>query len=126
VGIAGFHSGALGIIEGGGRRRYFHFELEIQGETGILRIGNSPPRLWLSTESSRWSGFRELKETDFPVYEPNNGFVAAFQALADEITHGTPSGSSGRDGRAALELILAVYASSARGGRRVRLNSPSE
>ncbi len=119
--MVGFRSGALGFIEGGGRRKYFAFDLEIQGERGILRIGNSPPSLRLTAPSERWSGFSELTEADFPTYEPNNGFVAAYSALIDEITTGTPSGSSGRDGRAALEIILAVYKSSAKGGRRVRL-----
>jgi predicted dehydrogenase len=121
--MVGFHSGALAFIEGGGRRKYFAFELELQGESGILRIGNSPPRLWLTAPSGRWSGFSELKEAQFPACEPNNGFVAAFAALAEEITTGKPSGSSGRDGRAALELILAVYESSARGGRKVLLKN---
>ena len=122
AGIVGFTSGALGFIEGGGRRNYFSFEMEIQGEDGILRIGNSPPRLWLAAPSARWSGFSELTEADFPDYKANNGFVAAFAALREEITTGRPSGSSGIDGRGALELILALYESSARGARRVRLD----
>jgi predicted dehydrogenase len=121
--MVGFRNGARGFIEGGGRRKYFAFDMEIQGERGILKIGNSPPSLMLTAPSERWSGFSELRETDFPAYKPNNGFVAAFEALLAEITIGTPSGSSGHDGRAALELILAVYESSARGGRRVRLGS---
>ncbi len=126
VAMVGFRSGALGFIEGGGRRKYFAFDLEIQGERGILRLGNSPPSLRLSAPSGRWSGFSELRETDFPAYEPNNGFVAAYAALCEDITTGTPNGSSGHDGRAALELILAVYESSSRGGRRVRLKRQSQ
>ena len=121
TGMLGFASGAQGFIEGGGRRDYFAFDMEIQGEKGILRVGNNPPRLWLSRQSKRLSGFRELEEEKFPSFKPNNGFVAAFEALIDEITTGAPSLSTGTDGRSALELILAIYQSAARGGRKVRL-----
>ena len=71
--MLGFASGATGFIEGGGRRRYFAFDLEIQGSEGILRIGNSPPELWLTRPSPRFSGFSELQPAEFPAYTPNNG-----------------------------------------------------
>jgi len=119
--LVGFESGALGFIEGGGRRSYFAFELELQGTEGVLRVGNNPPQLRLSAASPRLSGFSELKPVKFPCYSPNNGFVASFEALIEEIETGFPSMSNGRDGKAALELILAVYESARRGGRRVRL-----
>lgn len=118
-----FKNGALGFIEGGGRREYFAFELELQGTQGILRIGNRPPSLQLSRPSSRLSGFRELEESAFPAFTPNNGFVAAFEALIEQIETGKPSLSTGRDGKAALEIILAVYKSAANGGKRVRLKN---
>ena len=121
TGLVGFASGAQGFIEGGGRRDYFDFDTEIQGEKGILRVGNNPPRLWLSRQSKRLTGFRELEEEKFPAFKPNNGFVAAFESLIDEIGTGVPSLSTGLDARAALELILALYQSAARGGRKVRL-----
>ena len=121
AGLVGFASGAQGFIEGGGRRGYFAFDMEIQGEKGILRVGNNPPRLWLSRRSRRLTDFSELEERKFPDFKPNNGFVAAFEALIDEISTGVPSLSTGLDGRAALELILALYQSAARGGRKVRL-----
>jgi predicted dehydrogenase len=113
--------GAFGFIEGGGRRKYFSFELELQGTEGVLRVGNNPPQLSLSRPSKRLDGFRELEQVEFPSYIPNNGFIAGFEALIEEIRTGVPSISSGRDGRAALEIILAVYESAAKGGKRVRI-----
>lgn len=118
-----FKNGALGFIEGGGRREYFALELELQGSKGILRVGNRPPTLQLARPSSRLSGFRELEETTFPAFTPNNGFVAAFEALIEQLETGKPSLSSGRDGKAALEIILAVYESAAKGGKRIHLKN---
>ncbi|HLA39176.1 MAG TPA: Gfo/Idh/MocA family oxidoreductase [Candidatus Glassbacteria bacterium] len=119
--LVGMKNGAAGFIEGGGRRGYFAFDLEIQGEEGGVRVGNRPPELWLAGASPRLSGFSELTQVQFPSYTPNNGFVAAFQALITEIESGQQSISTGRDGRAALELILAIYESAARRGRKVRV-----
>ncbi|MBN2289544.1 MAG: Gfo/Idh/MocA family oxidoreductase [Candidatus Glassbacteria bacterium] len=121
-GMVGFPSGAVAFIEGGGRRKYFAFELELQGSEGVIGVGNSPPGLWLAESSRRFSGFNELAKAKFPEYTPNNGFVAAFEALIEEIETGMPSLSTGRDGREALQIILALYESAAKGGRRVRLH----
>jgi len=120
-GLIGFESGATGFIEGGGRREYFAFELEIQGSRGVLRVGNRQPELWLARPSGRLSGFAELERAEFPDYTPNNGFTAAFEGLIRQLESGEPSLSTGRDGRAALAVILALYQSATRGGRRVRL-----
>jgi len=119
--LVGMKCGAFGFIEGGGRRKYFSFELELQGTEGVLRVGNNPPQLSLSRPSKRLDGFRELEQVEFPSYIPNNGFIAGFESLIEEILSGVPSISSGRDGRAALEIILAVYESAAKGGKRVRI-----
>lgn len=118
--MLGFESGATGFIEGGGRRRYFAFELEIQGSEGILSIGNRPPQLRLTRPSPRFSGFSELQPAEFPACVPNNGFTAGFESLIRRIESGEESVSTGRDGRRALEIILAVYESAAKGGKRVR------
>ena len=120
-GMVGFPEGAMAFIEGGGRRKYFAFELELQGTEGVIGVGNSPPALWLADSSKRFSGFNELARVKFPEYTPNNGFVGAFEALIEEIETGVPSLSTGCDGREALAIILALYESAARGGRKVRL-----
>ena len=121
LGIVGFPGEAIAFIEGGGRRKYFTFELELQGTDGVIGVGNSPPALWISESSRRFGGFNELAKVKFPEYTPNNGFVAAFEALIEEIETGKPSSSTGRDGHLALKIILALYESAAKGGRKVRL-----
>ncbi|MFC1537239.1 Gfo/Idh/MocA family protein, partial [Gemmatimonadota bacterium] len=128
-GMVGFPNGAIAFIEGGGRRKYFAFELELQGTDGVIGVGNSPPGLWLAESSRRFTGFSELAKVKFPEYTPNNGFMAAFEALIDEIKTGVPGLSTGRDGCEALRIILALYESAAKGGKKVRLkrsedNSP--
>ncbi len=121
VGMVGFPEGVIAFIEGGGRRKYFAFELELQGTDGVIGVGNSPPGLWLAESSQRFTGFNELSKVKFPEYTPNNGFVAAFEALIQEIETGKPSSSTGRDGRQALKIILGLYESAAKSGRKVRL-----
>ena len=120
-GMASYPYDIMAFIEGGGRRKYFTFELEIQGTNGVIGVGNSPPALWRAESSRRFSGFNELTEDLFPSYNPNNGFVAAFEGLIGEMEGGEKSLSTGRDGRAALEIILALYESSARGGQKINL-----
>ena len=120
-GMASFPHDVMAFIEGGGRRKYFTFELEIQGTNGVIGVGNSPPALWRAESSRRFFGFRELTEDLFPAYEPNNGFVAAFEGLIREMEGGEKSLSTGRDGRAALEFILALYESSKQGGIKINL-----
>ena len=90
--------------------------------TGNLETMPIPDILqWLADSSKRFSGFSELAPVQFPEYKPNNGFVGALEALIDEIETGVASLSTGRDGREALAIILALYESAAKGGRKVRL-----
>ena len=115
VGMVGFPEGVIAFIEGGGRRKYFAFELELQGTDGVIGVGNSPPGLWLAESSQRFTGFNELSKVKFPEYTPNNGFVAAFEALIEQL-------ETGRDGREALKIILGLYDSAAKSSRKVRLH----
>ena len=99
-------------------------ELEAFSTDHELTFGarqHCPPALWISESSQRFGGFNELAKVKFPEYTPNNGFVAAFEALIEEIETGKPSSSTGRDGRLALKIILALYQSAAKGGRKMRL-----
>jgi hypothetical protein len=52
---------------------------------------------------------------------PDNPWITAFNDLIDCIENGGESVSSGRAGRAALELIMAVYESQRRGGVKITL-----
>ncbi|MFQ5717825.1 MAG: Gfo/Idh/MocA family protein [Nitrospinales bacterium] len=118
-----FRSGALGFIEGGGARKYFNFELDVQGSEGRILIGNGGQELYLARKSRHFTGFRELERVPFPApkrYE--SPFIGGARDMVRCIRKGTQSVSSGRDGLKALEVILAVYRSARLKGRRVQLS----
>ncbi|MBI4384866.1 MAG: Gfo/Idh/MocA family oxidoreductase [Nitrospinae bacterium] len=118
-----FRNGALGFIEGGGARKYFNFELDIQGSEGRILIGNAGRALYLTRKSGRFTGFHELERVPFPEtrrYE--TPFVGGARDMIRCIQSGEPSLSSGRDGLKALEVILAIYKSAAKMGRRLEIH----
>ncbi len=116
-----FQSGAIGFIEGGGARRYFNFELDIQGSEGRLLIGNAGRELYLTKKSRRFTGFQELERVPFP--EPKkfeSPFIGAARDLVACVRRGQPSQSSGEDGLMALRVITAIYKSAGQKGNRIR------
>jgi predicted dehydrogenase len=117
-----FKSGAMGFIEGGGSRKYFNFELDIQGDEGRLLIGNSGRRLFVTKKSKRFSHFQELEEIPFP--EPKK-FETPFAGGARDMVRclktGNESISSGRDGLQALQIILSIYESAEMNGKRLKI-----
>ena len=121
-GMIGFKSGALGFIEGGGARKYFNFELDIQGSEGRLLIGNDGRELYLAKKSKRFSGFQELEQVRFP--EPRKT-ISPFEGGAREtlkcLRTGKDGISSGADGLKALELIFAIYRSAQLKGKKLKL-----
>jgi predicted dehydrogenase len=121
-GMIGFKNGSLGFIEGGGARKYFNFELDIQGSEGRLLIGNDGRKLYLAKKSKRFSGFQELEEVPFP--EPKK-IVSPFESGARETLQLLRTGkngiSSGTNGLKALELIFAIYESAQFKGKKIKL-----
>lgn len=119
-----FRNGALGFIEGGGARKYFNFELDIQGSEGRILIGNGGRELFLTRKSRRFSGFHELERVAFP--EPKryeNPFIGGARDMVRCIRKGSESISSGRDGLKALEVIFAIYQSARAKGKQLKLAS---
>ena len=120
-GMIGFKSGALGFIEGGGARKYFNFELDIQGSEGRLLIGNHGRELYLAKKSKRFSGFQELEQVRFP--EPKR-IISPFEGGARETLKCLRTGknglSSGADGLKALDLIFAIYRSAQLKGKKIK------
>ena len=117
-----FKSGALGFIEGGGARRYFNFELDIQGSKGRILIGNNGRELHVAKRSSRFSGFHELKKVSFP--EPGryeSPFIRGARDMVRCVQTGRQSVSSGQDGLRALEIILSIYKSAQMQGKRIKI-----
>jgi predicted dehydrogenase len=102
-------NGAVAFIECGGRRGYFHFELDIQGTRGRIRIGNAENRIWTVGPSPRYEGFTEIAERPFPVSDEDEYFPHIIDEIIDAYETGRPTISSGENGRAALSDVLAVY-----------------
>jgi len=121
-GFIHFKNGIHSTIEGGGIRKYFNFELDIQGSEGRILIGNGTREFYKAKPSKRFSGFEELEKIDFPIPKRlDNPYVAGVQDLLNTVNNGKDSSSSGNDGKKALEIILAIYRSAEKGGRRINL-----
>ena len=120
--MLGFKNGTCGFIEGGGARKYFNFELDIQGSEGRLLIGNDGKELYLTKKSKRFTGFHELEYVPFPApsrYE--SPFKAGARDMIRCIQKGKKSLSTGRDGLKALEVIDSIYRSAQVKGKRIKI-----
>jgi predicted dehydrogenase len=118
--MLGFKNGAIGFIEGGGGRKYFNFELDIQGTEGRLLIGNSGQELYITKKSQRFTGFHELEKIPFP--EPKkyeSPFIGGAREMTKTLRTGKDGISTGANGLSALEIISAVYQSAQQKGKRV-------
>ena len=117
-----FKNGAMGFIEGGGARKYFNFELDIQGSEGRIIIGNAGQELFVARKSKRFSSFQELEKVPFPLPKRSESpFIGGARDLLQCVRNGAKSQSSGRDGLRALELISAIYRSAQSGGKKVKI-----
>jgi predicted dehydrogenase len=130
--MLGFQNGAAGFVDLDSR---VGLAVECQGTTGRIFIDPADDglTLWTYREPAASGGgawyqgrpcrTREVRHlTGHPDARGNRGtLVAAIEEMIDGIRGGAPSRSSGEDGRAALELALAVYASHRAGGARIPL-----
>ena len=120
--IIEFDNGVTGHVTGGGRRAYFHFEIDIQTDRYRAILGNHTAELYETKPSGRYSGFMELARVAFPHWEGEaNPYVGAVDGLINAMETGETPLSSGEDGLRALETIMAMYRSAAKGGAPVRL-----
>ena len=91
-------------------RKYFNFELDIQGSEGRLLIGNSGRELYITRKSKRFKGFQELEQIPFP--EPSHHespFIGGAKDMIKSLRTGKPSFSNGKDALKALEIIYTIY-----------------
>lgn len=122
IGIIQFIKGTRAFIEGGGRRNYFNFELDLQGTEGRIIIGNSARKLYITNKSNKFSGFKELERIELP--EPDkkySPFTSGVKDLVKCIENEGESISSGEDGKKALEIILALYKSARNDGKKISI-----
>ena len=126
AGLFRMDSGCLFFFESGGRRRYGSFEILLEGDEGRLAIQHGARN---SLERSGgygwepylhlWKGRTEPVEWEPVATQTDNAWVNAVIDLIDCIEQDRESISSGRQGRAALEMIMAVYESQRRVGARI-------
>lgn len=107
------------------RTDYMRFELEIQCSQGIMVLQTNTAKLMRYNESKYASGFKELVEDKFPLVTPMNPYLEAYRELIESIRLGRNiSVSTGEDGRAALEIIMAIYDSKRQGKQAIHLPLP--
>ncbi len=116
------NSGIDIILEAGGGRNYFVFEIIISGTKGRLVIGNGYQKLYLNRKSRLYSGFRDLGSRSFPRAGRTNCFRTEYLEVKRIFASGEGEiCSGGLDGYRALEAVYAVYLSSHLGKKKVEL-----
>ncbi len=99
------------LIEAGGRRQYFSFDLEIYGSLGKIIIGNGVHKWYKPKKSRYYSGFNDLVELPFPDFNRQPQFLNQIDAVVDYLDNGNKPKSLAEDGYKALETIFALYQS---------------
>ncbi|HDM78842.1 MAG TPA: Gfo/Idh/MocA family oxidoreductase [Deltaproteobacteria bacterium] len=135
TGFLCFKNRTSGFVDGSIRKKYFIFEIDIQGTSGRIRISDNGRsfELWGIKESENYGGYKELDLKPFlalpsaPAPASNRMWsssvtcnVKAVEEIIECVEQNKESVSSGAEGRAALELALAFHESSAVGAK-VRL-----
>jgi len=129
LGVVGFDSGVVGLVE---MQSLQGFELALLGTMGRITINSFEEgfRLWRYRDrrqgsAGAWFQYGAGKDAEVerrlppdPIKPP---MLAAVEDLIESIEQNRPPGSSGEDGRAALEIGLAFHKSSTRGMARVNL-----
>lgn len=115
-----FRNGALGIVEATGATRPKDLEgsLSVLGAGGTIEIGG-----FAVNKIRHWNFVEPRAEDDdvmerFSVNPPNVygfGHQAYYEHVVDCLSHGKPALVNGREGRASLELVAALYESMASG-----------
>jgi len=115
------HSGIHVILEAGGYRDYFLFELRIYGTGGAIVIGNGYLHVYTPEKSQFYTGFNDLvAKHAHPKGKPDY-FVQLYKEAKQCLKHPKPVTSSGTDGYRALEVIHAIYHSASQGGKTITL-----
>jgi predicted dehydrogenase len=119
-----FTDGFLCHIHGCEQQNYLLFELDILGTSGRVRLSHNGGIVarWRAQESTRYTGYQELA-ADAPLLPlaENRRMLHAVEDILGCLEQGGEPQCSGRDGRAALELVAALQQSSVAGGEKVYL-----
>ena len=121
TGIIYYPNGVEAVVLGK-PRGYFHFELDIIGNSGRIRIGNNKIlELYTSKTSTNYTGFSELNPEPFPQLSGATPWQNIRSDLIASLETGSTPRCTGREARIALETALAFHWSDRKNGRRIPL-----
>lgn len=126
-----FQNGIDGVVMTSEITRYNRFELEIQGTEGLIVLGNQGNRWYRSVDRTdrlnepdpriEWYS---LTPEPFPEVAEASSIAAAMAELVDCIESSATPCSTGEDGVASLEMVMAIYESQLQGNIPVTLPLP--
>jgi len=131
--LLSFHSGVTGVALVNERTEYLRFELDVQGTTGMLRLGNDTAEIAYAKPVAFEAARAETPDFEWQVLETAPlpdlpappAFTLAARELIDALEGRTTISSTGADGRASMEIIMAIYESQRRGNAPVQLPLPT-
>lgn len=124
-GWVAFKNGTVACLQACDAAAYNIFEVAVLGERGRITLidGGLDARFEEAVESARFGGYRELRAASWPWYAEGSieFMLDAVGHLVDCVENGAKPLCSGKDGRAALEGVLALKASARLEGQTVSL-----
>ena len=116
-----FKSGIDALAISGEVTEYARFEIELHFERGMMRLGLGSAAFEsrrAPTKETWWYRLHDRESPELPWQEPP--ILMGVRDLVEAIEQGRECRCTGRDGRAAIEMIMAIYESERRGHEKVR------
>lgn len=130
--ILHFQSGVTAVTVVNELTEYARFDLELLGTHGKIALGTSGNGLWTSVPSPRAAresdpnlDWHDLVPGPFPETAEASPILEAAREMVACLDGAQAPTSSGRDGRAALEMVMAIYESQRQGNARISLPLPA-
>jgi predicted dehydrogenase len=128
-----FHNGVTAVALVNELTDYVRFEIDLHGTRGTLRLGMDQFEIsrakLVSFEPTRPETpdfeWQVLETEPLPQIPSQQPFAIAARELVDAFEGHATISSTGEDGRASMEIIMAIYGSQRRGNAPVHLPLPS-
>lgn len=127
-----FDGDVTGVTQVNELTDYLRFEVEVHGSSGMLRLGEGrleigharPIVIEQARSETPEFEWQSLELEPFPRLSSQPALLAAARELVDALEGRAVLSSTGADGRASLEIIMAIYESQRRGNVPVQLPLP--